>query len=75
MLVFITCGCDSMSRLHEHILPSVETLIRLCAFCVPTTFRQYRGCCKIYIISIIRTVIVYKSIGLDRDFGKWAFEF
>lgn len=35
-----TCGCDSMSRLQEHILPSVEMLIRLLAFCVPTTLTQ-----------------------------------
>ena len=41
-----TWGWDSMSRLQEHILPSVETLIRLWAFCVPTTFTQYTGCCK-----------------------------
>ena len=33
-----------MSKLHEHNLPSVEMLIRLCAFCVPTTFIQYTGC-------------------------------
>lgn len=42
----VTCGCDSISRLQEHILPSVETLIRLLAFWVPTTFTQYTGCCK-----------------------------
>jgi len=41
-----SCGCDSMSRLHEHNLPSVEILIRLCAFCVPTTLKQYTGCCR-----------------------------
>lgn len=35
-----------MSRLQEHILPSVEMLIRLLAFWVPTTFTQYTGCCK-----------------------------
>ena len=35
-----------MSRDHEHILPSVDTLIRLWAFWVPTTFTQYTGCCK-----------------------------
>lgn len=35
-----------MSRLQEHILPSVETVMRLCAFCVPTTFTQYTGCWK-----------------------------
>ena len=40
-----SCGCASMSRLHEHILPSVEIEIRLCEFCVPTTLRQYTGCC------------------------------
>ena len=41
-----TWGWESMSRLQEHILPSVETLIRLWAFCVPTTFTQYTGCCE-----------------------------
>lgn len=35
-----------MSRLQEHILPSVEMLMRLLAFWVPTTFTQYTGCCK-----------------------------
>lgn len=35
-----TCGWESMSRLQEHILPSVEMLIRLLAFWVPTTFTQ-----------------------------------
>lgn len=34
-----------MSRLQEHILPSVEMLMRLWAFWVPTTFTQYTGCC------------------------------
>lgn len=33
-----------MSRLQEHILPSVDTVIKLLAFWVPTTFTQYTGC-------------------------------
>lgn len=41
-----TCGVESMSRLQEHILPSVETVMRLWAFWVPTTFTQYTGCCR-----------------------------
>lgn len=41
-----TCGVDSMSRLQEHIFPSVETVMRLWAFWVPTTLTQYTGCCK-----------------------------
>lgn len=41
-----TCGVESMSRLQEHILPSVETVMRLWAFWVPTTFTQYTGCCE-----------------------------
>lgn len=41
-----TCGWDSMSRLQEHIFPSVEMLMRLWAFCVPTTLTQYTGCWK-----------------------------
>lgn len=42
----LTCGWESISRLQEQILPSVEMLIRLWAFCVPTTFTQYTGCCE-----------------------------
>lgn len=34
-----------MSRLQEQILPSVEMLMRLWAFWVPTTLTQYTGCC------------------------------
>ena len=30
-----TWGLESISRLHEHILPSVETEIKLCAFWLP----------------------------------------
>lgn len=41
-----TCGVDSMSRLQEHIFPSVETVMRLWAFWVPTTLTQYTGCCE-----------------------------
>ena len=33
-----------MSKLQLHILPSVEMLIRLWAFCVPTTLALYTGC-------------------------------
>lgn len=43
--VLCTCGWESMSRLQEHILPSVDTVIKLLAFWVPTTFTQYTGCC------------------------------
>lgn len=39
-VISCTCGWESMSRLQEHILPSVEMLIRLLAFWVPTTFTQ-----------------------------------
>lgn len=42
----LTCGVESMSRLQEHIFPSVETVMRLWAFWVPTTFTQYTGCCE-----------------------------
>ena len=33
-----------MSKLQLHILPSVEMLMRLWAFCVPTTLALYTGC-------------------------------
>ena len=39
-----TCGFESMSKLQEHIFPSVETEIRLWAFWLPMTSRQYTGC-------------------------------
>ena len=42
----VSWGCDSMSRFHEHSRPSVDTLIKLWAFWVPTTLRQYTGCCN-----------------------------
>lgn len=40
----VSCGAVSMSRFHVHILPSVETVTKLCAFCVPTMSMQYTGC-------------------------------
>lgn len=40
----VSWGCDNISKDHEHSLPSVETEIKLCAFCVPTTLKQYTGC-------------------------------
>lgn len=40
----LTCGWESISRLQEHIRPSVDTVIKLLAFWVPTTFTQYTGC-------------------------------
>lgn len=43
---YVTCGWESMSRLQEQILPSVEMLMRLWAFWVPTTLTQYTGCCE-----------------------------
>ena len=36
----VSCGCESMSKLQEHSRPSVEMLIKLWAFCVPTTLMQ-----------------------------------
>ena len=41
----LACGWLSISKLQEHILPSVDTLIKLWAFCVPTMLKQYTGCC------------------------------
>ena len=61
-----------MSRLHEHILPSVDILMMLCAFCVPTTSTQYTGCCKK--INHFQNIQVQKSnrlvcsIGIDKQF-------
>ena len=43
-----TCGCESISRPQEHAFPSVDIVVRLWAFTVPTTAAQYIGCYKIY---------------------------
>lgn len=40
----ISWGWPNMSRDQEQSLPSVDILIRLWAFCVPTTLMQYTGC-------------------------------
>lgn len=39
----VSCGWDNMSNDHEHNLPSVEMVIRLWAFWLPTTWIQYIG--------------------------------
>lgn len=41
---WLTWGADNISKLHEQNFPSVETLMRLWAFWVPTTFTLYTGC-------------------------------
>lgn len=56
-----TCGVESMSRLQEHILPSVETVMRLCAFCVPTTLTQYTGCWKHINTGSQRDILTYSK--------------
>lgn len=42
----VSWGWPSMSSDQEHSRPSVEMLIKLCAFWVPTTLMQYTGCCR-----------------------------
>lgn len=69
----VSCGCDSMSKLHEHNFPSVEILIKLCAFCVPTTLKQYTGCCRtskdfitLFPLSLILSSLTTWSIHISK---------
>ena len=57
---------DSMSRLHEHSLPSLETEMRLWAFWVPTTVTQYTGCCgqTVTVVVVILAVLVVAAVAV-----------
>lgn len=74
-----TCGCESISRLHEQAFPSVDIVIRLWAFSVPTTAAQYIGCCEIettlrYICGMCIYVYVWymRGVAMHKNIHEWS---